>query len=761
MNIRHAVVAAIYVALLGCGRTAKGDVEEGNRLFQAGKYVDASLAYRKAIQKEPAMAEAHYRLGLNILRQGESREGYNALLRAASLDPARTDIKVTLADVSLELHLKQPSPRLHTELTKLAAEILASDPNSFDGLRLKGTQAMMDRQTAEAIKYLRKANQIKPLQPNVALVLAQALFQEKEPQEAERLSLDLISKEKSFVAAYDLLFAQYRSQKRFEDAENILKRKVQNNPTDSGAILQLAQYYAAAGKSTEMQAVLKPLSDNRQAFPNGLIETAQFYKSIGKTEEAMRKFEEGVEVDSKNATVYRKGIVNTLLDQKKGQAALAAVDALVREDPKDLEALALRATMWVDGEEGSKLDTAIADLTELQKQKPKDGNIRFTLGRAYWRKGNYAAAITEFREAARERETAVQARAALAEIGIVEKRYTETVRLTEEILRREPQNPRVRILHAAGIAGMGDTAGAKREVQKVLQDLPAYRDAHLQLAFIAIQEKDYRRSEDIFRRLYQTSTTGDVRPALGLATVWSAQNQQERAIQFLDGEVKKSPASGMLRTTLAAAAAQGGKPDMAIEQYMYLSNADPTSANYLIELGTLYDRKGDVQKAIKTFEGACEKAPKDPRPFALLANALRRANRAADARAAYQRAVNNAPGNALLLNNMAFLVVESGGDLESALKMAQRAVRAAPSEPLFADTLGWIYLKQNKVDSAFQIFDSLVRKNPENPSFRYHLGMALLQKGEKAGARRELEAALTKKPSSIEESEIRQALGRL
>ena len=46
-----------------------------------------------------------------------------------------------------------------------------------------------------------------------------------------------------------------------------------------------------------------------------------------------------------------------------------------------------------------------------------------------------------------------------------------------------------------------------------------------------------------------------------------------------------------------------------------------------------------------------------------------------------------------------------------------------------ADTLGWIYLKENLSDKAVEMFKELVGKAPNHSTFRYHLGMALYQKG--------------------------------
>ncbi len=79
--------------------------------------------------------------------------------------------------------------------------------------------------------------------------------------------------------------------------------------------------------------------------------------------------------------------------------------------------------------------------------------------------------------------------------------------------------------------------------------------------------------------------------------------------------------------------------------------------------------------------------------------------------------------------------------------MAQRALQKEQGNADYRDTLGLVYLKKNMHDSAVQPLSSIFEKNPDNPTFRYHLAMALLGKGDKEQARKELETALTKKPS--------------
>ena len=127
----------------------------------------------------------------------------------------------------------------------------------------------------------------------------------------------------------------------------------------------------------------------------------------------------------------------------------------------------------------------------------------------------------------------------------------------------------------------------------------------------------------------------------------------------------------------------------------------------------------------------------------------------------YEQSLRIQPDNVIALNNLAFMLADSGSDLDQALTMAQRAKQQRPNDGNVSDTLGWIYIKKNLSDSAIAIFRDLVKAEPERATYRYHLAMALYQKGDKASAKKECEAALRANPPKDEETKIRDLMAKL
>jgi tetratricopeptide (TPR) repeat protein len=134
-----------------------------------------------------------------------------------------------------------------------------------------------------------------------------------------------------------------------------------------------------------------------------------------------------------------------------------------------------------------------------------------------------------------------------------------------------------------------------------------------------------------------------------------------------------------------------------------------------------------------------------------------------DAKLQYRRILKIQPNNPNALNDLAYLMADSGENLDEALVLARRGAQFATEPSLktsLSDTLGWIYLKKSMYDSALQTFQGLVNSNPGSMTFRYHLGTTLYQMGNKPKAKVELEAALAARPKSDDEPKIRELLAR-
>src|SRR5262249_10820709 len=98
--------------------------------------------------------------------------------------------------------------------------------------------------------------------------------------------------------------------------------------------------------------------------------------------------------------------------------------------------------------------------------------------------------------------------------------------------------------------------------------------------------------------------------------------------------------------------------------------------------------------------------------------------------------------SAAAANNLAYLYVEHGGDVEKALQLAQMAKEALPDSPQISDTLGWVLYKRGVSQRALGLLRDSAARLPDNPHAHYHLGMTSHQLHERDAARQALGRAL-------------------
>jgi Flp pilus assembly protein TadD len=230
---------------------------------------------------------------------------------------------------------------------------------------------------------------------------------------------------------------------------------------------------------------------------------------------------------------------------------------------------------------------------------------------------------------------------------------------------------------------------------------------------------------------------------------------------LLTAELAKSPDRRDLQLALANTCVLAKDYRTAADLFAKMIAKEPESSDLHLRLAETHRRMGNVPQAIEGFRRVKQLQPNSADAAVWLALLLHQTGREADAKVEYEQILRLQPDNAVALNNLAYVIAEQGGDLDVALTYAQRAKQKLPQSLEISDTLGWIYLKKQLTPNALAIYDELVAKAPTHAAFRYHRGMALFQRGDKPQARKELEAALTFKPTKDDEGKIRELLRRI
>src|SRR5436190_7809984 len=109
-TMRYVAILLIVLAFNACDSDPKiarqKYLETGNRYFKNGKYREAVIFYKRALQKDAKFPEAYYQLGLAEMKSGKPVEAMRAFQRCVELDKNNTDAATKLAEIYLAAYAK-------------------------------------------------------------------------------------------------------------------------------------------------------------------------------------------------------------------------------------------------------------------------------------------------------------------------------------------------------------------------------------------------------------------------------------------------------------------------------------------------------------------------------------------------------------------------------------------------------------------------------------------------------------------------------
>ena len=134
--------------------------------------------------------------------------------------------------------------------------------------------------------------------------------------------------------------------------------------------------------------------------------------------------------------------------------------------------------------------------------------------------------------------------------------------------------------------------------------------------------------------------------------------------------------------------------------------------------------------------------PVDAELMLLQANAYDQLDRPEDSLRIYREAQKLKPEDPSLQNNLGYLLLEKGGDVNEAAKLIESALKQEPRNGSTLDSWGWAQFKLGKLKEAEETLRKAIELRPFTPEIHKHLGEVLLKLDRKEEALEEWERAL-------------------
>jgi len=256
-----------------------------------------------------------------------------------------------------------------------------------------------------------------------------------------------------------------------------------------------------------------------------------------------------------------------------------------------------------------------------------------------------------------------------------------------------------------------DLAGARKSLEASFEAEPANPLTSPLLAEVMREEGDSQKFVTMLRSAIQKNPGSiPLQNMLGNQLTALGDRADARAAYEAAGAAGDVPAADV---SIARIDAQSGSLDAAEQRLTsVIKNRDNAPARLL--LAEIEARKGSSDTAVQNYLKAIEMQPANAEAMISLAELL-----------ASNPAANN-------------------GD---ALFWAQKALALAPTNPGVQDSVGWIYYRLGKYESAVPVLQKSLQ-SLDRPVVRYHLAAALMKDGDTARGRKEYELAVKLDPQS-------------
>ncbi len=796
--------------------TPSGDIAalRGNAYIGLGKTAEAKEAFELARKGNDNHAEALMGLARLAILAKDYDAASNLSEQAASKNPTSVDAwhfrgeflraqaKAEPALAAFEEALKLKPNHTPSLVAKAAVEIGTGKYDaaraSLDAARKTGpatpsslyTQALLDFKQgkhAAALESLQHVLRSAPGHMQAQLLAGAVQYELGATQQAETHLKTYLESFPNDLYARKMLAATLLKNGDAKRAFSIASAAAKEAPKDP-------QLLALAGASSMQARDFSSATDYFQkasmVAPQDIaIRTALGQSKLGQGDGsgAVAELEKAVSLEQKGGKASN-ALILTYLQQKQYDKALAMVEALEKEQPKNAELLHLKGGIYLAKQDAAKAravyeqalainatyfpaSASLARLDMLDK-KPDAAKKRFETLLASDKKnvqamialGNLAQmqkqndeATKWFERAHSENPDAVQPAAQLALHYVRTGQKQKALTLAQKLQTANPTAADALELLAQMRLANDDKSGALEGYEKLAVLMPSSAAVHVRIAAIHVAMNKPAQAADALKKAL--SLQPDFLEAqVALAGVEQARGNHEQALSIarnIQKQHEKSPAGYMLEGELLMAQQ---KPAQAAKSYERAYALNKTS-QHAIKLHAALRNGGREKEADAHIAQWLQEHPTDLMTHAYIAQVYLTKGQNKQAIRHYETILQHEPKDVRAMNNLAWAYQQEKDG--RALQLAEKAYAAEGSNPSILDTLGWILVERGELARGVDLLQKAVSLAPDAAEIRYHLAQALVKTGDKEKARSELQRVLGAGKEFSKEKEARALLAQL
>lgn len=806
---RLVAAAVAALALLGSGCTSDEVKVEQYRTEalqerEAGNHDTARILLRQALALAPQDAEINLELARTLRDLDRLGDAAFYFGEAYRLDPGLTEAALAQAPL---LYASDPE-----QARSLVDEVLEREPSNALAHVRNAELLLMDELPEEALAEALTARELDPddvLTHRMVATAYEAIIAERIRTDG-REGLDESLYEKGLEAlgrARELaerpwidvhgearLYASWpghreEARRAFEEAFALARE----HGSEQGMRRIAAATVREAVESGDREFVRQALRRRLEVDPDQVNAWQQLAETLDAREPGSGEavWKEAVEERPEDPLVH-VGYASYLGGRDRSDDALAHLESLPAEVAGSPEIDLLRVKLYVERDRLDEARDVVARMRQRQDASPLAG---FAAARVAAAEGDLERASVQLRAVADELQRS-DAHRLLAEIeaarGDLRNALAAANRAIESAASPGPALFRLR--HRI-LVSSGDWEGLMQSLGEMRRRGPGWGPPdRLQLVHATYQLGRPNRARALLERLLEAD---EPPPAVVRTFVrYEGRRQPERARDLLEAALERRPGNARLAASLAELELATGSPEAALEGLASAGAPDDLPPGLRVLRARILGRLGRWEEAETDARAAFEAQPRPQSAARVLARTLRARDRVEAAistleqaradrglagtdlwllgrlyledgeleksRVILEEAVGAAPQLPEARNDLAYVLAETGGDLDRALDLARQAKSALPDNAAVADTLGQVYRRRGLLEPAVSEFRSAIELAADDgdeglrADLHVHLARTLHELGRSQEALAALDSALEIQPEHEEALELRQ-----
>jgi putative PEP-CTERM system TPR-repeat lipoprotein len=735
----RALTASFFaVVLLGCDGNLTADqlVKRAEAHRAEGKPRSSLVELKNAVQKSPENVAARVLLADISLQIGDPYAAERELLWArdkaerAVVEPdlAKAWLALGKADRVLKEIAPKPedSPQLQAAILGLrsqayiasgrldeaetelvsAAKADASAPEVLAG---QAQLAWRKKDLATASKLAGEAAKAAPRDLGINALNADILLAVGDAAAAEQAWSGIAKLSENSVPSRVGIARAELAQKKLPEAIKELDAVLKASPRSAIAshLRGLAAYqtkdYAGAKAYSE-----KALSVAGDYMPSVLVAGASSY-ALEQYEQANRYLQRYIAEVPGNVGA-RKLLAQTQIRLGRGANAVATLKAGLKENPQDVELLALVGTMAARTGDlragGNYLQQAVALAPDDPRLRARLGMTKIALGEK--------EGVDDLEKAIEIDPTFTQAEVALIVAELRSGKFQEALDRAKRLQESADSAAAGYFFAGAAHAGLRQLDLAEADYQKALELRPGNVAARTNLAMLAAQRHDF----DLARqRLTQILKDNPDRldTMLRLAMIEQATNHQKEAAEWLERAVAAHPDTVLPRLYLSRFKLLSGDPAKALEVAGPALERFPKEPSLLEVVGQAQLALGRAKDAVATFGNLAELRPEAASPQLSLAKAYAALGDATKQQEALEKALAVQPKDFAARSDMARFSA-ARRDFARARPLVDQLLQDFPNNPAALDLAGDVAIAEGKPADAVKHYEAAWKTAPSTSS---------------------------------------------